>query len=85
MSGSTISRSRTYDLFCNSGSVFEIEWDKECDIKWDEDRVFMQAIWVQRSREVPLDQKIISRKYDETQEGYYTYVDARAGGSCDTG
>lgn len=73
-----------YDLFYNSGSVFEIEWDKECDIKWDEDRVFMQAIWVndlEKFRSYRSEFGVIPyAKYDETQEGYYTYVDARAGG-----
>lgn len=73
-----------YDLFYNSSSVFEIGWDKECDIKWDEDRVFMQAIWVndlEKFRSYKSEFGVIPyAKYDEAQEGYYTYVDARAGG-----
>lgn len=73
-----------YDLFYNSSSVFEIEWDKECDITWDENRVFIQALWMndlEKFRSYNSEYGIIPYpKYDEVQEDYYTYVDARSGG-----
>ena len=73
-----------YDMFYNSNSVYEIGWDKECDIKWDENRVFMRALWVndlEEFRSYNSEYGVIPYpKYDEIQENYYTYVDARSGG-----
>lgn len=73
-----------YNLFYTSDNVFEIGWDKECDIKWDTNQVFMQAIWVndlEKFRSYVSDFGVIPYpKYDEAQENYYTYVDARSGG-----
>lgn len=74
-----------YDLLYNSGNVFEIGWDMECEINWDENRVFMQALWVndlEKFRSYKSEYGIIPyAKYDEAQKEYYTYVDARSGGN----
>jgi hypothetical protein len=73
-----------YDLLYTSNEAFEIGWDKECDIKWDENRLLMQALWVndlEKFRSATVDYGIIPYpKYDEEQDMYHTYVDARAGG-----
>ncbi len=73
-----------YDiLYGGSNLTFEIGWDKECDIKWDENRVFIQAIWLadlERFRDCESDYGVLPyAKFDEAQDMYYTYVDARAG------
>lgn len=72
-----------YDILYGSNLTFEIGWDKECDIKWDENRVFIQAIWLadlERFRDCESDYGVLPyAKFDEAQDKYYTYVDARAG------
>lgn len=73
-----------YNLLYVSDEAFEIGWDKECDIKWDENRTLMQALWVndlEKFRGCESEYGIIPYpKYDEAQEEYKTYVDARSGG-----
>lgn len=75
-----------YDKFYTTHDAFEIGWDKECDIKWDENRVLMEAMWVadlSKYRACESAYGILPYpKYDEAQENYYTYVDARAGASA---
>ena len=72
-----------YDILYGSNLTFEIGWDKECDIKWDENRVFIQAIWLadlEKFRDCESDYGVLPyAKFDEAQDKYYTYVDARAG------
>ena len=72
-----------YDILYGSNLTFEIGWDKECDIKWDENRVFIQAIWLadlERFRDCESDYGVLPyAKFNEEQDKYYTYVDARAG------
>lgn len=73
-----------YDiLYGGDNLTFEIGWDKECDIKWDENRVFIQAIWLadlEKFRDCESDYGVLPyAKFDEGQDKYYTYVDARAG------
>ena len=73
-----------YDiLYGGSHLTYEIGWDKECDIKWDSNRVFIQAIWLadlEKFRDCESDYGVLPyAKFDESQDKYYTYVDARAG------
>lgn len=72
-----------YEVLYNSNTTFEIGWDKDCTITWDTDRVFMQAVWLadmEKFRDCETDYGILPYpKYDEAQDKYYTYVDARAG------
>lgn len=72
-----------YEIFHNSNLTYEIGWDKECDISWDENRVFIQAMWLadlEKYRDRNSEYGIIPYpKYNEEQELYHTYVDARAG------
>lgn len=72
-----------YEIFYNSNLSYEIGWDKECDIKWDENRVFIQAMWLadlEKYRNNTSEYTIIPYpKYNEAQELYHTYLDARAG------
>ncbi len=72
-----------YDILYNSNTTFEIGWDQDCTITWDTDRVFMQAVWLadmEKFRDCETDYGILPYpKYEETQDKYYTYVDARAG------
>jgi hypothetical protein len=72
-----------YSVLYAGNLTFEIGWDKECDIKWDENRVFIQAMWLadlEKYREYSSEYTIIPYpKYNETQELYHTYMDARAG------
>ncbi|MBQ7312320.1 MAG: hypothetical protein IJW81_01915 [Clostridia bacterium] len=72
-----------YDILYNSNVTFEIGWDKDCTITWDTDRVFIQAVWLadmEKFRDCETDYGILPYpKYDEGQDKYYTYVDARAG------
>ncbi|MBQ8641294.1 MAG: hypothetical protein IJ480_03680 [Clostridia bacterium] len=72
-----------YDILYGGNLTFEIGWDKECDIKWDENRVFIQAIWLadlEKFRDCESDYGVLPyAKFDESQDKYYTYVDARAG------
>ncbi len=72
-----------YQILYNSNTTYEIVWDMECDITWDTDRVFIQAVWLadmEKFRDCESDYGILPYpKYDETQDKYYTYVDARAG------
>ena len=72
-----------YDILYGSNLTFEIGWDKECDIKWDENRVFIQAIWLadlEKFRDCESDYGVLPyAKFNEEQDKYYTYVDARAG------
>ena len=72
-----------YDVLYNSNTTFEIGWDMDCTITWDTDRVFLQAVWLadmEKFRDCETDYGILPYpKYDEAQDKYYTYVDARAG------
>ena len=72
-----------YEILYNSNTTFEIGWDKDCTIPWDTDRVFMQAVWLadmEKFRDCETDYGILPYpKFDESQDKYYTYVDARAG------
>lgn len=72
-----------YEILYNSNLAFEIGWDMDCTIPWDTDRVFMQAVWLadmEKFRDCQTDYGILPYpKYDEAQDKYYTYVDARAG------
>lgn len=72
-----------YGILYGGNLTFEIGWDKDCDISWDADRVFMQAIWLAdlvKFRDCESPYGIVPYpKYDEQQEGYYTYMDARSG------
>ena len=72
-----------YGILYGGNLTFEIGWDLDCDIPWDTDRVFIQAIWLadlMKFRECESPYGIIPYpKYDEQQDGYYTYMDARSG------
>ncbi len=72
-----------YDILYTSNLTFEIGWDLECDIKWDANRVFIQAIWLadlEKFRDCESDYGVLPYpKFDAAQDKYYTYVDARAG------
>lgn len=72
-----------YEILYNSNLTYEIGWDKECDITWDEDRVFIQAMWLndlEKFRNYQSEYTIIPYpKYNDQQELYHTYLDARAG------
>ena len=72
-----------YGILYNSDLTYEIGWDKECDIKWDENRTFIQAMWLadlEKYRSNTSEYTIIPYpKYNEAQELYHTYMDARAG------
>ncbi len=72
-----------YQILYNSNTTYEIGWDMDCDITWDTDRVFIQAVWLadmEKFRDCESDYGILPYpKYDEAQDKYYTYVDARAG------
>jgi len=72
-----------YDILYSGNLTYEIEWNKECDIYWDENRVFIEAIWLadlERFRDCESDYGVLPyAKFDEAQDKYYTYVDARAG------
>ena len=70
-----------YDLLYTSKLAFEIGWDLPCDISWDENRVLIQAIWLndlEKFREYESAYGLLPYPmYDETQEKYYTYDDCR--------
>ncbi len=72
-----------YDILYTSNLTFEIGWDMDCDIDWDTNRVFMQAIWLadlEKFRDCESDYGVLPYpKFDAAQDKYYTYVDARAG------
>lgn len=72
-----------YEILYNSNLTYEIGWDKECDITWDENRVFIEAMWLadlEKYRNSNSEYGIIPYpKYDENQTLYHTYVDARSG------
>ena len=73
-----------YELLYTSNLTFEIGWDKSCDISWDENRVLFQAIWLNdlenfRNYNSPYG-LLPYPMYDESQEKYYTYDDARCAG-----
>ena len=70
-----------YDLLYTSDLAFEIGWDLPCDISWDENRVLIQAIWLndlEDFREYNSEYGLLPYPmYDESQEKYYTYDDCR--------
>jgi len=70
-----------YDLLHVSKLAFEIGWNLPCDISWDENRVLIQAIWLndlEKFREYDSAYGLLPYPmYDETQEKYYTYDDCR--------
>ncbi len=70
-----------YDLLYTSKLAFEIGWDMPCDISWDENRVLIQAIWLndlEKFREYESAYGLLPYPmYDESQEKYYTYDDCR--------
>lgn len=72
-----------YDVLYGGTLTYEIGWDKECDIKWDENRVFIEAMWLadlEKYRDSNSEYGIVPYpKYDEAQPLYHTYLDARAG------
>ena len=72
-----------YDLLFTSKLAFEIGWDMPCDISWDENRVLIQAIWLndlEKFREYESAYGLLPYPmYDESQEKYYTYDDCRHG------
>ena len=72
-----------YDLLYTSKLAFEIGWDMPCDISWDENRVLIQAIWLndlEKFREYESAYGLLPYPmYDESQEKYYTYDDCRHG------
>lgn len=72
-----------YEILYNSDLAFEIVWDKPNEIDFDTNRVFIEAMWLadlERFRDCESEYGIIPyAKFDEAQEGYYTYVDARTG------
>ena len=72
-----------YEILYNSNLTYEILWDNVCDIKWDENRTFIEALWLadlEKYRNNTSEYTIIPYpKYNETQELYHTYMDARAG------
>ena len=72
-----------YDLLFTSKLAFEIGWDMPCDISWDENRVLIQAIWLndlEKFREYDSAYGLLPYPmYDESQEKYYTYDDCRHG------
>ena len=72
-----------YGILYGGHSTFEIGWDMPCDIDWDQNRVFIQALWLAdlvKFRDCDSNYGILPYpKYNEEQEGYYTYMDARAG------
>ncbi len=72
-----------YELLYNSKLTFEIEWDKPCDISWDENRVLFQAIWLndlEKFRDYNSSYGLLPYPmFDENQDKYYTYDDCRCG------
>lgn len=72
-----------YNMLYGANNTFEIGWDKECAIKWDENRVFIQAIWfndLEKFRQNESGYGLLPYpKYSEQQEKYYTYDDCRCG------
>lgn len=72
-----------YDLLYTSDLTFEIGWDKPCDISWDENRVLIEAIWLndlEKFRDYNSEYGLLPYPmYDESQEKYYTYDDCRCG------
>lgn len=75
-----------YEILYNSNLAYEIGWDMDCDISWDTNRVFIQAMWLAdlvKFRDCDSEYGIIPyAKFDEAQDGYYTYVDARTGANA---
>jgi len=72
-----------YDILYSSHLTYPIGWNLDCDIDWDENRVFIEAIWLadlEKFRDCESDYGVLPyAKFDEAQDKYYTYVDARAG------
>lgn len=72
-----------YELLYTSDIAFEIGWDMPCDISWDENRVLIQAIWLndlEDFREYNSEYGLLPYPmYDESQDKYYTYDDCRCG------
>lgn len=72
-----------YDLLFTSKLAFEIGWDLPCDISWDENRVLIQAIWLndlEDFREYQSEYGLLPYPmFDESQDKYYTYDDCRHG------
>ena len=72
-----------YNLLYVSNQVFEKGWNLDSDIKWDENRLLFEALWLadlEKFREVTIDYGVIPYpKYDEAQDMYHTYTDARSG------
>ena len=70
-----------YDLLYTSKLAFEIGWDLPCDITWDENRVLIQAIWLndlEDFRQYNSEYGLLPYPmYDESQDKYYTYDDCR--------
>jgi hypothetical protein len=68
-----------YDILYSGNLTYEIEWNKECDIYWDENRVFIEAIWLadlERFRDCESDYGVLPyAKFDEAQDKYYCYAD----------
>jgi hypothetical protein len=75
-----------YDILYGGNLTYEIGWDLECDIDWDENRVFIQAMWLadlEKHRSRDSEYGIIPYpKYNEEQTLYHTYMDARAGAAA---
>ncbi|NLZ37025.1 MAG: hypothetical protein GX897_06055 [Clostridiales bacterium] len=73
-----------YNLLYASNQAFEIGWDLECEIRWNENRLLFQAMWLndlEKYREVTIDYGVIPYpKFNEEQPLYHTYTDARSGG-----
>lgn len=71
-----------YELLYTSDLAFEIGWDLPCDISWDENRVLLQAIWLndlEVFREYNSEYGLLPYPmYDESQDKYYTYDDCRS-------
>ncbi len=72
-----------YNLLYVSNQAFQIGWDLESEIKWDENRLLFEAMWLadlEKFRELTIDYGVIPYpKYDEAQDMYHTYTDARSG------
>ncbi|MCR5264103.1 MAG: hypothetical protein K6D94_09535 [Clostridiales bacterium] len=72
-----------YNLLYVSHQAFEIGWDLESEIKWDENHLLFEAMWLadlEKFRDVTVDYGVIPYpKYDEAQDMYHTYTDARSG------
>lgn len=70
-----------YELLFTSKLAFEIGWNMPCDISWDENRVLIQAIWLndlELFRQYNSEYGLLPYPmYDESQEKYYTYDDCR--------